>query len=269
MTDMAESRLEKAQTALAAMERAAESSSPLHDIDPRAKLVVTLLYLLTVLSFPLRSTASLIVFAIYPIVVSAMSATPYETVLRKSLVVVPFAALIGIFNPIADRTPAFTVAGVTVSCGWLEFASILIRGVLSVQGVLVMIHSTSFHRLCRSMTRMGLPAVFATQLMFLYRYLFVLVDEAVGMDCARKSRSYGRKSYPLRMYATFVGQLLVRTVARSRRIYNAMLARGFDGSIPCTGGYERWTARDTLFTAVWAILFAAGRFINIPALFNM
>lgn len=262
------SRLEKAQLSLAAMERAAQEDSLLGSIDPRAKLVVTLLYLVAVLSFPLHATAGLIIFALYPIIASTMSGTSFERIFLKSLYVLPFVAFIGIFNPWMHKEAAFSVGHVVVSRGWLEFASIVLRGVLSVQGVLVMIYSTEFSRLCRAMTRMGVPAIFATQLMFVYRYLFVLIDEAVSMDRARRSRSYGRKHYSLKMYGIFVGQLLLRTVARSRRIYNAMLSRGFDGSIPATGYYTRWTVRDTVFTLVWASLFAAGRLLDIPSMFH-
>lgn len=262
------SKIEKAQLSLALIEKASQEESALGNIDPRAKLLVTLLYLVAVLSFPLHSVAPLIVFAIYPIVASAMSGTPFETIFRKSLYVLPFIAFIGIFNPIAHRQTALFISGTAVSEGWLEFASILLRGLLTVQGVLVLIYSTDFYRLCRALTRMGIPAIFASQLMFVYRYLFVLIDEAVSMDRARRSRSYGRRHYSLRLYGIFVGQLLLRTVERSRRIYNAMLSRGFDGSIPATGAHTRWHTRDTLFLAIWAILFAAARLLNVAAIFN-
>lgn len=257
------SKLEQARLSLASIERAALADSPLAGIDPRAKLVVTLLYLVAVLSFPLHATAGLILFALYPIVASTMSATPFESIFRKSLLVLPLVVFIGIFNPWMHRQPAFHVGSVAVSEGWLEFASIVIRGLLSVQAVLVMICSTDFYKLCHALTRMGIPAVFASQLMFVYRYLFVLIDEAVSMDRARRARSYGRRHYSFRMYGIFVGQLLLRTVERSRRIYNAMLSRGFDGSIPATGGHTPWTRRDTLFTLIWGILFIAGRLMFI------
>lgn len=255
------SKLEKAQLSLSSIERASQAASPLAMIDPRAKLLVTLMYLIVVLSFPLHATAGLILFALYPIVASTMSVTSFERIFRQSLLILPLVVFIGIFNPWVNREPAFTVGSVTVSQGWVEFASIVLRGLLSVQAVLVMIHSTDFYKLCRALTRMGIPSIFAAQLMFVYRYLFVLIDEAVSMDRARRARSYGRRHYSLRMYGIFVGQLLLRTVSRSKRIYNAMLSRGFDGSIPATGAHQRWSQRDTLFVAIWAVLFITGRLL--------
>lgn len=63
-----------------------------------------------------------------------------------------------------------------------------------------------------------MPAVFTTQLLFVYRYLFVLIEEAAAMQQARDARSFGRKSYPLKVWGTLVGQLLIRTFDRAERI---------------------------------------------------
>ena len=97
-----------------------------------------------------------------------------------------------------------------------------------------------------------MPTVFTTQLLFVYRYLFVLIEEAAAMQQARDARSFGRKSYPLKVWGTLVGQLLIRTFDRAERISRAMLARGFTGRIS-EGMSERpaWKMRDTLFLAAW------------------
>lgn len=49
---------------------------------------------------------------------------------------------------------------------------------------------------------------------------------------ARDARGYGRRSYPIGLWAETVGQLLLRTLDRAEHIHNAMLARGFTGRIP-------------------------------------
>ena len=124
------------------------------------------------------------------------------------------------------------------------------------QALLVLIGSTGYYGLCRSMQRLGVPAVFTTQLLFVYRYLYVLIEEAAAMQQARDARSFGRRSYPLKIWGTLVGQLLIRTFDRAEQISRAMLARGFSGRIP-EGVFERpaWKMRDTLFLAVWCSAF--------------
>ena len=82
------------------------------------------------------------------------------------------------------------------------------------------------------------------------------IEYAAAMQQARDARSFGRRSYPLKIWGTLVGQLLIRTFDRAEQISRAMLARGFSGRIP-EGVFERpaWKMRDTLFLAVWCSAF--------------
>lgn len=248
------SKLEKAIYELNRMELASEQPSPLHRLDARAKLLVTLLFLIFVLSLSLDNLAGLILSFVYPIVSCAMAGISYGSVFKRSLIVLPFIAFIGIFNPILDRQVAFYVGDIGITAGWISFLSILIRGLVSVQAVFILILTTGFYNLCRGMRRMGVPSLLTTQLLFVYRYISVLLQEALSMDRARAARSFGRKSYPFRMWGIFIGQLLIRTIERSERIHRAMLARGFTGSIE--GSFHAtWRTRETLFLVVWAGLF--------------
>ena len=193
------------------MERTARMQSPLHRTDARSKLLVTVAFLVTMLSVPLCRLPELLLFFVFPIVTCAMGGLSYGTIFRRSLVVLPFVAFIGVFNLFYDREPVFRVGALVVTAGWISFLSIVLRGLLSVQALLVLISSTGYYGLCRSMQRLGVPAVFTTQLLFVYRYLYVLIEEAAAMQQARDARSFGRKSYPLKVWGTLVGQLLIRT----------------------------------------------------------
>jgi len=62
----------------------------------------------------------------------------------------------------------------------------------------------------------------------MYRYLFVLVDEAQRMKRARASRTFTvRRGRSWRTLATVVSQLFIRASERAERIYGAMCARGW------------------------------------------
>jgi cobalt/nickel transport system permease protein len=62
----------------------------------------------------------------------------------------------------------------------------------------------------------------------MYRYLFVLIDEAERLNRARSSRTFSasrlRRWHTL---ASLIGQLFVRSTERAERIYAAMSARGW------------------------------------------
>ncbi len=235
------------------MERTARMRSPLHCLDARAKLIVTVVFLVTMLSVPLTHLSELLLFFVFPLVTAARGGLNYLQLFRRSLIVLPFVALIGVFNLFYDREPVFRIGMLTVTMGWITFLSIILRGLLSVQALLILVYSTGYYRICRSMQRLGVPSIFTTQLLFVYRYIYVLVEESLAMSRARDARSFGRKSYPLKVWGTLIGQLLIRTFDRAELISRAMLARGFTGTIPADiYARTKWKGRDTLFLVVWS-----------------
>ena len=110
-----------------------------------------------------------------------------------------------------------------------------------------------------------MPRVLAVQLLFLHRYLFVLVDEGVRMNRARALRASGTKGLGMRVHSHMLGTLLLRALDRAQRIHLAMRCRGFDGQIrtvrPASAG-----VRDLIFVLGWSTLFIVMRMHNIPHL---
>ena len=176
---MKPTRLEKAITILNARQMKPDERSHIGDIDARALLIVTVVYIVLMLSVPLHRTDTIIWFAAYPIISAPLAHIPYERLFRNSLYVLPILFFIGIFNPIYDRQPAFIVFGLTVSAGWISFISILIRGLLATQALLLLIRVAGFNEMCDSMRRLGCPEIITTQLLMVYRYLSVLLQEAL------------------------------------------------------------------------------------------
>lgn len=262
---MKQTRLEKAITILNARQIKPDTPSHIGDIDVRALLGVTMIYLVTLLSVPLQRTDVIIWFAAYPIVSAPLAHVAYERLFRNSLFILPLLIFIGIFNPIYDHTPAFSLFGITVSTGWLSFTSIIIRGLLATQALLLLIHVAGFNDMCLAMRRLGCPSVIVTQLLMVYRYLSVLLQEALSMQRARMARSYGSSSYRSSMWGQFVGQLLLRTIERSHRINMAMKARGFNGSLR-TSPLSHWDTADTVYCMIWIPVFFILRFLDIPSM---
>lgn len=260
------SRIEWAINALDGVERKASRDTPLHRIDARAKLLATLLLMLYVLSLGAAELPQLVLSCALPIFLSAWGRVPYGWLFLRSSVVLPFVGLIGIFNLWLERETAFYIGDFPIAVGWLSFVAILLRALVTTQLAILLIVSTGFHRLCVSLRLLGVPSLLAFQLWFVYRYLFVLLQEALSMERARASRSYGRRSYPLKQWGVFVGQLLLRTVNRSERIHRAMLSRGFDGTVPMSVR-SAWQWQDTRFLLsaflVMALLFFSSAVIDV------
>jgi len=96
---------------------------------------------------------------------------------------------------------------------------------------------TSFPDLMHALTHLRVPGILISIIAFMYRYLFVLVDEAMRLIRARASRSAqpaggsggGSIVWQAKVAGNMVGQLLLRSLDRSDRVYQAMLSRGYDG----------------------------------------
>ena len=241
----------------------AAQDTPVHRIDPRAKLITTLVFIAMVVSFGKYEISALLPFAIYPIYLLAAGNLPPGYILKKIALVSPFAIMVGIFNPLLDQETLLKIGEFSVSGGWVSFTSILIRFTLTVGAAMTFVAVTGFNSVCMALEKLGTPRFFAVQLLFLYRYLFVLVEEAVSMVRARSLRVFEGRGMGLTAYSSLLGHLLLRTLDRAQRIHSAMWCRGFDGSIrimqPLSMG-----RRELLFMVGWVTLFVLFRVVNVP-----
>jgi cobalt/nickel transport system permease protein len=134
-----------------------------------------------------------------------------------------------------------------------------------VGAALALVAVTGFNAVCTSLERLGAPKIFVVQLMFLYRYLFLLSAETARMLRAKKLRTFDRRGTPLRLFGSMAGSLLLRTYDRATRIHQAMSCRGFTGEIPLIRPM-RLRAVDLGFTLGWAAFFAAVRVFGLTDL---
>lgn len=245
------------------MDTLAAGNSRLHTLDPRAKILTTLIYVGMVVSFGKYDISAMIPFIVYPLVLMAAGGIPAGFLFKKILLVAPFAFFVGIFNPLFDQTVIVHLGPVPLTGGWISFFSILLRFALTVGAALILISLTGFHAVCMGLEKLKVPRPFVVQLLFLYRYMFVLVEEASRMVRARSLRSFKSRGRGLKVFGFMIGHLLLRTIDRAQRIHLAMCCRGFDGHIRLIHPM-RFGARETVFCVGWIALFTMMRLINIP-----
>jgi cobalt/nickel transport system permease protein len=247
------------------LDRLARQDTVVHRVDPRAKVVATAVFIVCVVSFGRYEVVALVPFVVFPVVLAAEGGIPFGFLGRLLLAVSPFALLVGAFNPLLDRELVTVAGGIEVAGGWVSYASILLRFLLTASAALVLTATTSFAGVCLALEKLRVPDVLVTQLLLLYRYIFVLGDEALRMGRARSLRTVGRRGAGLHVYAQMLGQLLLRTFARARRIYQAMVCRGFDGEVRVARRLHLRTA-DIVFATGWSTVFVLFRFVDIPTL---
>jgi cobalt/nickel transport system permease protein len=125
--------------------------------------------------------------------------------------------------------------------GLVRFASLALKSWISVQAAILLAASTPFPDLLVAMRAVRIPRLLVAIFGLMWRYLFVLADEALRLMRARAARSGvsaetgvkrgGGVLWRARVTGGMAGNLFVRSIDRSDRIYQAMLSRGYDGEV--------------------------------------
>ncbi|HUU68538.1 MAG TPA: cobalt ECF transporter T component CbiQ [Planctomycetota bacterium] len=210
-------------------------SSPVHRLDPRTKIICTLAFCGIVVSVPADRLA-LLAWCVPPLCAAlAVSRLPLLYFLKRCLLLSPFVATVLVFFPFTQHsgTEVARVGPLHVYSGGLLMSAVLAaRFLCTVLAALILACTTPFAALLRGLEKFRVPRLFIMVLSFLYRYLFVLVDESDRMRRARDSRSpRPGGAGALRAAPGMIGMLFIRTYDRSERVYSAMLARGFHGTV--------------------------------------
>lgn len=249
-------------------ERYEQGESLVHRLDPRVKVALTVLFIISNLLLP--DGAWLAFLAAWGLLLLSARLADLSAgfLLRRSLLALPFvlAAVTVLFTQPGEALWSLQALGrsVTVSdAGLVRFTSIMARSWLSVQMAILLTATTPFPDLMHALRHLRVPAVLVSILGFMYRYLFVLVDEAQRLLRARAARSAraadgsggGSLLWRARVAGGMVGQLFLRSYERSERVYNAMLARGYRGQL-LTMNPHVMTRRDWLAAAMAVALLA-------------
>jgi cobalt/nickel transport system permease protein len=220
-----------------------------HQLDGRVKFVLAVAFILTCSLTPVSAWAVYILLFTLILSIEILSTLGVRYVHKRALLAAPFvlAALPVIFT--VDGIKLFSLPlgswTLTASIEGLErFISIALKSWLSAQAAIVLAAVTPFPELLHAMRAVGIPRLLVAMFGLTWRYIFVLVDEALRLMRARAARSGVSSSTTLRtkkegggiiwraqVTGGMAGSLFLRGFDRSDRIYTAMLSRGYDGEV--------------------------------------
>lgn len=240
-----------------------ERASLVHKLDPRSKLLVVLIFILNTALLPDGSWSAFLLSWLLIIGASSAALVGILEITKKSVIALPFAlaAITVLFNQPGNPVMTFEkIAPWTIiitDAGVVRFFSILLRSWLSVQSAILLVTTTRFPDLIHAMRHLHMPQIIVSIVSFMYRYMFVLVDETMRLLRARDSRSAkipdkpggGTLHFRARVAGNMAGQLFLRSYERSDRVYNAMVARGYRGELLTIHPHEMKRA-DWLLTSL-------------------
>lgn len=197
------------------IDRYSRLSSPIHRLSPSIKLAGALIIVILVVTMPFSFPLVHALLAVLLLTIALLSRIPTGFLARRLLLLEPFAVGAALLS-------LFQVNGLAV------FTALVIKSTLCLLTMILLANSTPFSDLLNLLKRWRFPALLVTTLALMYRYLFLLIDEAERMNRARASRTFAagrRRSW--HVAGTVIGQLAVRSTERAERIYSAMRARGW------------------------------------------
>jgi len=242
-------------------ERYHHGSGLLYRADPRIKIVIAVAFAFAITTVAEGDWSAIAGFGALAALTVILSRLPPLLVFRRALIALPFvaAAIPLIFTREGNTVATMPLVGWTASAeGLTAVATIVLKSWLSVLLAVVLTSTTQPIDLIRGLERLRVPRVLASTIFFMYRYLYVIGAEGQRMMRARESRSAaapggsrsgGTVFWRARVLGNMVGSLFLRSFERSERIYDAMQARGYDGTI-------RFASERALTRTDW-LLFAA------------
>ena len=211
--------------------------SPVHRVAPEVKIAATVAYVFAVVATPREALWAFAADAALLACVVGLAGLPAALVARRLRIEIPFL-LFAAFMPFTGAGPRVDIFGVSLSEPGLWAAwNIVAKGTLGVAASIVLAATTPVADLLRGLGRLHVPRVVTAIAGFMVRYLGIVAGEARRMHVARQSRGYDpRWLWQARGMAASTGTLFVRSYERGERVYLAMVARGYEGTMPALEG---------------------------------
>jgi cobalt/nickel transport system permease protein len=203
-------------------------------IEARTKIAFTVIALLINLLSP--SVYTPIAIAVFCLATLVFIRVPPRLLLLRLTMPLLMAAVVLITQLFFyGTTPLFTVPFLGVvgyEEGLVHGLLIMCRVIGGVSLILFLGMSTPAHKLLLAARWFRLPKVFIELSLLIYRYIFVLIEEAIAVKDAQRVRlGYRSWRQGMRSVGTLGGILVLRAYDRAERVFAAMIARGYSGAI--------------------------------------
>jgi cobalt/nickel transport system permease protein len=233
---------------------AGDAASPIHRLDPRAKIVGFAGITVVGVSTPLHAWPAFVACALALATVAVRARIGPGVVWSRVRVILPLVVFVAAFVPFVRGGPTVEVGPLSLSeAGLATFASVAVKATIGALSAVLLAATTSFPDILHGLERLRMPRLLTVIAAFMYRYVFVIVDEARRMRSALAARAYRpRHLGEVAALGRLVTALFLRSYERGERVYLAMLARGYAGAMPRLAVLA-FRRTDTVFLAALAL----------------
>lgn len=201
-----------------------------NNLHPLVKLLLTLVYIGGVMWLPGYALDKVLLAAVYPFAVLIFADIPVASSIYRIRWILVLFGVMGAANLFFDRQPWVQIGGIWLTGGMLAFAVMVFKGMLCALAGYCLVAATTIDSLCYALRLIRIPSVLIVQIQLTYRYISLLLAEANRMEQAYALRAPGQKGIHYKVWGSLLGQLLLRSMDRAKKVYESMLLRGFDGT---------------------------------------
>jgi len=245
----------------------AQKQNLITGMEVRTKIVFTAIALvINLLSTNIYTPIAIAIFCL--ITLLAIRIPPKLLVLRLTMPLVMAAVVLITQIFFYGATPLFTISLwgfhlVGYEEGLARGFLIMCRVIGGVSLILFLSMSTPANRLLLAASWFRMPKIFIELTLLVYRYIFVFMEEAIAIKDAQRVRlGYCNWRQSMRSLGVLGGSLILRAYNRAERVFEAMLARGYTGTIAIN--YQpKYGRKDYLatfgLTAILVVFYLVGR----------
>lgn len=209
----------------------ATGNSVIHQLDPRIRVGLTILYAFVVaLSYQFSVLLVALVLSLTLVVISQVG---IMEVFKRILWANALILLLWLLLPFTFKGDVLARIGsfAIYRPGVVLAAQITLKSNAILLAFIALIATMSFATLGHALYRMRVPEKIVHLLLMTYRYIFVIEQEYLRLIRAAKIRGFrpGTNANTYRTYAYVIGMLFIRAATRAERVQQAMLCRGFKG----------------------------------------
>ncbi len=219
----------------------------LFSVDTRVKWVGVFVIAFVVLSIPIFTWAVYILLLSILVALSISSQLPLRQVLKRTILIeIPLLFVLIPLPFINQSLPitTFSILGLTIHISLAELLRVgvlMLRSWLIIFTMVLFTMTTPADEILLSLAALGMPSVLVNIILLMWRYLALFISDSQKMSAARELRSIspvkGKRNKGKRFVqdvkstGSILGSLFVKAYEQSERVYQAMLLRGFDGTL--------------------------------------
>ena len=221
-----------------------DMNTKIHKIDSAIKIIVTIIYVIKILSIKQFTILNIICIVLYPLILFIIGKVQIKFILKKVIYVFPIILGLSVINLIID----FSYSEIYFS------VLLLFKCTFALVGALLLIVTTGINNLAFGLKKLKIPNILIMQILMLHRYVILMMEECYKVKSAYELRTLGEKSMTMKDYVQIVGQMFLKTLDISENVYEAMKLRGFEGELYINNKVAGYV--DYLYLIIWVVIFS-------------